>query len=100
VDYNVFDLTGAGNLTPAQHKAILTADDCELIRTKIRQALGRDTDFEICGEAVDGNRCSFQSARAVTRLDYLALYLFFVLMQCLPRPMAGRLDGLRYQTSG
>jgi DNA-binding NarL/FixJ family response regulator len=35
-------------------KTILIADDSELVRTKIRQALERDTPFEVCGEAVDG----------------------------------------------
>ena len=35
-------------------KTILIADDSEIVRTIIRQALERDTDFEICGEAVDG----------------------------------------------
>ncbi len=37
-----------------KRKTILIADDSEIIRTKIRQALDRDTDFEVCGEAVDG----------------------------------------------
>ena len=37
-----------------KRKTILIADDSEIIRTKIRQALERDTDFEVCGEAVDG----------------------------------------------
>ena len=35
-------------------KTILIADDSEIVRTIIRHALERDTDFEICGEAVDG----------------------------------------------
>jgi DNA-binding NarL/FixJ family response regulator len=35
-------------------KTILIADDSELVRTVIRQALERDTDFAICGEATDG----------------------------------------------
>jgi DNA-binding NarL/FixJ family response regulator len=35
-------------------KTILIADDSELVRTMIRQALERDTDFAICGEATDG----------------------------------------------
>jgi DNA-binding NarL/FixJ family response regulator len=35
-------------------KTILIADDSELVRTMIRQALERDTDFAVCGEAVDG----------------------------------------------
>ena len=37
-----------------KRKTILIADDSEIIRTKIRQGLERDTDFEVCGEAVDG----------------------------------------------
>jgi two-component system, NarL family, nitrate/nitrite response regulator NarP len=35
-------------------KTILIADDNELVRTMIRQALERDTDFVVCGEAADG----------------------------------------------
>jgi DNA-binding NarL/FixJ family response regulator len=35
-------------------KTILIADDSELVRNMIRQALERDTDFAICGEAADG----------------------------------------------
>lgn len=35
-------------------KTILIADDSELVRTMIRQALERDTDFAICGDAADG----------------------------------------------
>jgi DNA-binding NarL/FixJ family response regulator len=35
-------------------KTILIADDSELMRTMIRKALERDTDFAVCGEAVDG----------------------------------------------
>ncbi|HWO34175.1 MAG TPA: response regulator transcription factor [Candidatus Acidoferrum sp.] len=37
-----------------KRKNILIADDSEMVRTKIRQALVRDTPFEVCGEAVDG----------------------------------------------
>jgi DNA-binding NarL/FixJ family response regulator len=42
--------------TSAHHKpkTILIADDSEMARTIIRQALERETDFEVCGEAVDG----------------------------------------------
>jgi DNA-binding NarL/FixJ family response regulator len=42
--------------TSAHHKpkTILIADDNEMARTIIRQALERETDFEVCGEAVDG----------------------------------------------
>jgi DNA-binding NarL/FixJ family response regulator len=42
--------------TSAHHKpkTILIADDNEMARTIIRQALERATDFEVCGEAVDG----------------------------------------------
>ena len=35
-------------------KTILIADDSELVRNMIRQALERDTDFAICGEAANG----------------------------------------------
>jgi DNA-binding NarL/FixJ family response regulator len=35
-------------------KTILIADDSELVRNMIRQALERDTDFAICGEADNG----------------------------------------------
>jgi DNA-binding NarL/FixJ family response regulator len=35
-------------------KTILIADDSELVRAMIRQALERDTDFAICGEATNG----------------------------------------------
>jgi DNA-binding NarL/FixJ family response regulator len=35
-------------------KTILIADDSELVRNMIRQALERDTDFAICGEATNG----------------------------------------------
>jgi DNA-binding NarL/FixJ family response regulator len=35
-------------------RTILIADDSGMVRTKIRQALERETDFEICGEANDG----------------------------------------------
>ena len=35
-------------------RTILIADDSEMVRAKIRQALERETDFEICGEAADG----------------------------------------------
>ncbi|HEY4950653.1 MAG TPA: response regulator transcription factor [Candidatus Acidoferrales bacterium] len=39
---------------PNKPRTILIADDSEMVRTKIRQALERKTDFEICGEATDG----------------------------------------------
>jgi DNA-binding NarL/FixJ family response regulator len=35
-------------------KTILIADDSAVIRTIIRQAIERDTEFVVCGEAVDG----------------------------------------------
>ena len=38
-----------------KRKTIFIADDSEIIRTKIRQALERDTDFEVCGEATNGS---------------------------------------------
>lgn len=37
-----------------KRKIILIADDSEMVRTKIRQALERDTPFEVCAEAADG----------------------------------------------
>jgi DNA-binding NarL/FixJ family response regulator len=37
-----------------KRKTILIADDNELVRTMIRQALERDTDFAVCAEAADG----------------------------------------------
>jgi two-component system, NarL family, invasion response regulator UvrY len=37
-------------------KTILIADDSEIIRTIIRQAIERDTEFVVCGEAVDGTQ--------------------------------------------
>jgi two-component system, NarL family, nitrate/nitrite response regulator NarP len=36
-------------------KTIFIADDSAIIRTKIRQALERDTDFVVCGEATNGS---------------------------------------------
>ena len=35
-------------------KTILIADDSAMIRTIIREAIQRDTDFVVCGQAVDG----------------------------------------------
>lgn len=35
-------------------KTILIADDNERVRTVIRQALERETNFKVCGEATDG----------------------------------------------
>jgi two-component system nitrate/nitrite response regulator NarP len=37
-----------------KRKTILIADDSAMMRTIIRQAVERDTDFVVCGEAVDG----------------------------------------------
>lgn len=45
---------------PARHalsdrrKTILIADDSEMVRSIIRQAIERDTDFVVCAEAGDG----------------------------------------------
>lgn len=41
---------------PAENKpkTILIADDSAMVRTAIRQALERDTEFVVCGEASDG----------------------------------------------
>lgn len=40
---------------PDKRKTIFIADDSEIIRAKIRQALERDTDFVVCGEATNGS---------------------------------------------
>jgi DNA-binding NarL/FixJ family response regulator len=44
----------SGPSGPNKPRTILIADDSEMVRAKIRQALERETDFEICGEAIDG----------------------------------------------
>ena len=61
-----------------KRKTILIADDSEIIRTKIRQALERDTDFEVCGEAGNGSE-------AVCKAKELApdLIILDVRMPCL-----------------
>ena len=46
------DASGRSELN--KPRTILIADDSEMVRAKIRQALERETDFEICGEATDG----------------------------------------------
>ena len=46
------DASGRSRLN--KPRTILIADDSEMVRAKIRQALERETDFEICGEAADG----------------------------------------------
>ena len=46
------DASGRSGLN--KPRTILIADDSEMVRAKIRQALERETDFEICGEATDG----------------------------------------------
>jgi len=46
------DASGLSGLN--KPRTILIADDSEMVRAKIRQALERETDFEICGEANDG----------------------------------------------
>jgi DNA-binding NarL/FixJ family response regulator len=48
--------TEASSHRPALNKPkyILIADDSETVRTKIRQALVRDTPSQVCAEAVDG----------------------------------------------
>jgi DNA-binding NarL/FixJ family response regulator len=45
---------GSGHSELNKPRTILIADDSEMVRAKIRQALERETDFEICGEATDG----------------------------------------------
>jgi DNA-binding NarL/FixJ family response regulator len=46
------DASGLSGLN--KPRTILIADDSKMVRAKIRQALERETDFEICGEANDG----------------------------------------------
>ena len=46
------DASGPSGLT--KPRTILIADDSQMVRAKIRQALERETDFQICGEANDG----------------------------------------------
>jgi DNA-binding NarL/FixJ family response regulator len=46
------DVSGRSGLN--RPRTILICDDSEMVRAKIRQALERETDFEICGEATDG----------------------------------------------
>jgi DNA-binding NarL/FixJ family response regulator len=46
------DASGCSELS--KPRTILIADDSEMVRAKVRQALERETDFEICGEATDG----------------------------------------------
>jgi DNA-binding NarL/FixJ family response regulator len=46
------DASGRSGLN--KPKTVLIADDSEIVRKKIRQALEQDTPFEICAEAVDG----------------------------------------------
>jgi DNA-binding NarL/FixJ family response regulator len=46
------DASGCSGLN--KPRTILIADDSEMVRAKIRQAIERETDFEICGEATDG----------------------------------------------
>jgi DNA-binding NarL/FixJ family response regulator len=43
-----------GHSTLNKPNTILIADDDELVRTIIRRAIERDTDFTVCGEAADG----------------------------------------------
>ena len=61
-----------------KRKTILIADDSEIIRTKIRQALERDTDFVVCGEVSNGSE-------AVGKARELApdLIILDVRMPCL-----------------
>jgi DNA-binding NarL/FixJ family response regulator len=51
---NVPPTDAAGPSGLNKPRTILIADDSEMVRAKIRQALERETDFEICGEATDG----------------------------------------------
>jgi DNA-binding NarL/FixJ family response regulator len=51
---NVTPTDASGPSGVNKPRTILIADDSEMVRAKIRQALERGTDFEICGEANDG----------------------------------------------
>jgi DNA-binding NarL/FixJ family response regulator len=51
---NVAPTDASGRSGLNKPRTILIADDSEMVRAKIRQALERETDFEICGEATDG----------------------------------------------
>jgi DNA-binding NarL/FixJ family response regulator len=51
---NVPPTDASGRSGLYKRRTILIADDSELVRGKIRQALQRGTDFQICGEATDG----------------------------------------------
>jgi chemotaxis response regulator CheB len=42
-------------------KTILIADDRAMIRTVIREAIQRDTDFVVCGEAIGGTDAVFKA---------------------------------------
>jgi|SRR5580700_499714 PleD family two-component response regulator len=64
VDFNVLDRSGVGFEVPPgrsvepfgieQPKTVFIADDSELVRAIIRQALAWSTDLRVCGEAADG----------------------------------------------
>jgi len=51
---NVITTEALGDSGLNKPKTILIADDSEMVRTMIRQAVERDTEFAVCGEAVDG----------------------------------------------
>jgi DNA-binding NarL/FixJ family response regulator len=51
---NVISAKLPGHSALNKPKTILIADDNELLRTMIRRALERDTNFTVCGEAMDG----------------------------------------------
>ena len=51
---NVPPTDASSRLELGKPRTILIADDSEMVRAKVRQALERETDFEICGEATDG----------------------------------------------
>jgi DNA-binding NarL/FixJ family response regulator len=51
---NVISAKLPGHSALTKPKTILIADDNELLRTMIRRTLERDTNFTVCGEAVDG----------------------------------------------
>jgi DNA-binding NarL/FixJ family response regulator len=54
-------VTAAQASTHHEPSTILIADDSEMVRTIIREALERETDFQVCGEAADGTEAVSKS---------------------------------------
>jgi DNA-binding NarL/FixJ family response regulator len=57
--------TSAHNSALNKRKTILIADDSAMVRTVIREAIQRDTDFVVCAEVADGTE-------AVTKANELS----------------------------